>query len=83
MTLQLPLFRRRKPASPKPGHDLFGQPISPSITADGDMLELAERLRALSEDAYHAGLERCCSLIEVTALMVEMEAGVGSAAREP
>lgn len=41
------------------------------------MLALAEQLRALSEDAYHAGLYRCCSLIEVAALMVELEAGVG------
>lgn len=82
MNLRLPFISRDWPVRAKPGHDLFGQPLDPAIHAEGEMLALAEQLRALSEEAYHAGLDRCCSLIEVTALMVELEAGVGVVERE-
>ena len=82
MKLRLPISGRTRPVHTKPGQDLFGKPLDPAAAAEGEMLALAEQLRALSEDAYHAGLDRCCSLIEVAALMVELEAGVGVDERE-
>lgn len=55
------------------GRDLFGHKLPPAETARAETLDLAEDLRRISERAYHAGLDRSCSLIEVAAQMVEME----------
>ena len=55
------------------GRDLFGQKLPPAISARAETIDLAEDLRRISERAYHAGLDRSCSLIEVAAQMVEME----------
>lgn len=63
------LFQRRASL----GTDLFGKKLPPVISAREETIDLAEDLRRMSERAYHAGLDRSCSLIEVAAQMVEME----------
>lgn len=60
------LFKRRN-------RDLFGHRLPPQDEADGAALVLAEDLRRLSERALRSGLDRSACLIEVAALIAELE----------
>tara|TARA_R110001606_G_C15204382_1_gene632099 strand:- start:577 stop:810 length:234 start_codon:yes stop_codon:yes gene_type:complete len=53
--------------------DLFGRRARPSPGSDPAMSLIALDLREMSERALRAGLGRSSSLIEVAALMVELE----------
>ncbi len=53
--------------------DLFGKRSRAGSIHDASTQTLALDLRAMSERAFRAGLGRCSSLIEVAALMVELE----------
>jgi len=53
--------------------DLFGRRPRVAGSADPALRLIALDLREVSERALRAGLGRCSSLIEVAALMVELE----------
>lgn len=53
--------------------DLFGKRSRADSMPDANTQTLALDLREMSERAFRAGLGRCSSLIEVAALMVELE----------
>ncbi|WP_417482032.1 hypothetical protein [Maricaulis sp.] len=56
--------------------DLFGRRPRLEGAADPALHRIALDLREVSERALRAGLGRCSSLIEVAALMVELEGSV-------
>lgn len=56
--------------------DLFGKRPLVAIGGDRNSAELALTLRQMSEMAFRVGLDRSSSLIEVAALMVELEGAV-------
>ncbi|MBR9826241.1 MAG: hypothetical protein GYB36_10635 [Alphaproteobacteria bacterium] len=60
------LFRRRN-------LDLFGDPIAEPVSVRNGEADLALSLRRLSEDAVAAGLDRASCLIEIAAMIVELE----------
>ena len=53
--------------------DLFGKQSRDGLAPDAKTRILALDLRAMSERAFRAGLGRSSSLIEIAALMVELE----------
>lgn len=53
--------------------DLFGKRSRSGLASDSKSQMLALDLRAMSERAFRAGLDRSSSLIEIAALMVELE----------
>lgn len=63
---------RRKPTE----RDLFGRRSRVAAGGDPAMSLIALDLREISERALRAGLGRSSSLIEVAALMVELEGSV-------
>jgi hypothetical protein len=63
-----------RPGTVRPGvRDLFGKRSRAALAPDAKTRMLALDLRAMSERAFHAGLGRSSSLIEIAALMVELE----------
>lgn len=53
--------------------DLFGDRVTPRQNADQASSDLADQLRGLSERAVVQGLERASCLIEMAAMIVELE----------
>lgn len=62
-------MRRRKARN----RDLFGRVPPVALLGEVPSDEIAARLRRLSEDAYALGLGRAATLIEVAAIVTEME----------
>lgn len=62
-------MRHRKPKI----RDLFGRPPPISLLGEVPSDDIAARLRRLSEEAFSVGLGRAATLIEVAAIVSEME----------
>lgn len=56
--------------------DLFGHRVSELVRDRDESDDIAASLRLLSETALHAGLGRSSIIIEVAAIMVELEGSV-------
>ena len=70
--MSLMQFFRRKGRDCR-DRDLFGQALPPSETAEAPSCALAADLRRLSEDALGQGHDRASCLIEMAAMIVELE----------
>ena len=64
---------RRRSKMDAPGTDLSGRPVPDPDSGRPAAHVIADRLREMSETAFRAGLETASGMIELSALVTEME----------